>query len=692
MNEQNGTASWIGKLKTLVIGGARNPFSPATYHSLSLAAFLAWVGLGSDGLSSSCYGPQEAFMALQGHTYLAIFVALAISFTIFVIGVNYSQVVELFPTGGGGYFVASKLLSPSLGMVSGCALLIDYVLTIALSVTSGTDAVFSFLPPEYSFFKLEFAIFGVIFLTILNLRGVRESVVPLIPIFLIFVFSHIFIIGYAVISHASSFPNIAAATANDVQQTSSSMGIFAMLVIMLRAYSLGAGTYTGLEAVSNGIPLLREPRVSTARRTMVYMMISLSFVVTGLFVAYLLYDVKPEPNKTLNAVLLKNLTLNWNSTTGSIFILVTLISEAAILFIAAQTGFLGGPRVLSNMALDRWLPTRFAILSDRLVNQNGILIMGVASFLMLLLAQAHTGQPRAAEFSAQATEASAVTRPTSAVDFLVVLYSINVFITFVLTQLGLVKHWFNERILGNSYKRKLAISAVGLALCTFILVSVTVVKFTEGGWITLLITGTLVCCVILIKRHYKHTAQLLRHLDERVMTILSKSSDMKPDASERPAPHFNPSGKTAVLLVNGFNGLGLHTLFNINRFFGGMFKNFIFIEVGVLDAGNFKGVDEVEHLKEHSSSEAHKYVDLMNRNGYWAQCFTSVSTDVVDEIVNVGQGILKSYPNAIFFGGQLMFPKEQFLGRWLHNNVIFAVQRRFYYQGIPIVILPIRVY
>jgi hypothetical protein len=320
-------------------------------------------------------------------------------------------------------------------------------------------------------------------------------------------------------------------------------------------------------------------------------------------------------------------------------------------------------------------------------------IMGVASFLMLLLAQAHTGQPHVAEMSAQTTTASVVTRPTSAVDFLVVLYSINVFITFVLTQLGLVKRWFNERIFGNSYKRKLAISAVGLALCTFILVSVTVVKFTEGGWITLLITGTLVCCVLLIKRHYKHTSQLLRHLDERVITVLSKSADMKPDAADRPVPHFNPSGKTAVLLVNGFNGLGLHTLFNVNRLFGGLFKNFIFLEVGVLDSGNFKGVDEVEHLKNHSSSEAHRYVDLMNRNGYWAQSFTSVSTDVVEEIVNVAQNnILKSYPNAVFFGGQIMFQKEQFLGRWLHNNVIFAVQRRFYYQGIPIVILPIRVY
>jgi amino acid transporter len=667
MSELNGNTSWLGKLKMLVIGGARNPFHPATYHSISLAAFLAWVGIGSDGLSSSCYGPQEAFLALGQHPYLGIFVAIAITITIFLIGTNYSQVVELFPTGGGGYFVASKLLSPTFGMISGCALLIDYVLTIAISIASGSDAVFSFLPPEWSVLKLEFAVLGVMVLTIVNLRGARESVILIVPIFMIFIFTHAFLIVYAITDNASNFQQVIHSTATDVRQTNAALGTFGLLLLMMKAYSLGAGTFTGLEAVSNSIPLLREPRVRTAKRAMIYMVISLSLVVTGLLIAYLLYNVQPQPGRTLNAVLLEHITAAWSKNIGKGFLLITLISEAVILLVAAQTGFFGGPRILANMAVDRWMPTRFAILSDRLVNQNGIVIMGIASILIMLLAGA-------------------------SVRFLVVLYIINVFITFMLTHLGLVKHWLNERIVGNSYKRKLITSTAGFLLCAFILVAVTGIRFTEGGWIALLITGTLVGSVILIKRHYKHTSQLLRHLDERVMTILSKSSDMKPDAVAQPAPPFNPSGKTAVLLVNGFNGLGLHTLFNINRFFGGMFKNFIFIEVGVLDAGNFKGVAEVEHLKEHSQSEAHKYVDLMNRNGYWAQCFTSVSTDVVDEIVNVGQGILKSYPNAIFFGGQLMFPKEQFLGRWLHNNIVFAVQRRFYYQGIPIVILPIRVY
>ena len=671
--EQDYKPSWVARTKSILIGGRLNPFNPAVFHNLALASFFAWVGLGSDGLSSSCYGPAETFIALRGHEHLAVFVALAVIITIFVIGASYSQVVELFPTGGGGYLVASKMLNPHLGMVAGCALLIDYVLTIAISIASGTDALFSFLPEYLAHYKLECALAGICVLTFMNLRGVKESVVPLVPIFLTFVFTHIFFIAYAIITHAPQFPQLIAETSADVQTSSSTLGVFGVLFLIMRAYSMGAGTYTGTEAVSNGIPLLREPKVHTARQTMVYMVFSLSFVVTGLILAYLLYDVNNASaedikNKTLNAILFERVTAGWHPNTAFTVVLVTLISEAAILFIAAQAGFLGGPRVLANMALDRWLPTRLAILSDRLVTQNGVLIMGIASLAMMLL----TG---------------------GSVGYLVVLYSINVFITFVLTQMGLVRHWFNERSQGRSYKRKLIVASIGLTLCVFILVSVTALKFMEGGWITLLITGTLVLFVSLIHRHYKNTAQLLRRLDERVLSTLSRSSDMKAQLdAAKASPKFDPSAKTAVLLVNGFNGLGLHTLFNINRLFGRTFKNFIFIEVGVIGAGNFKGTAEIEHLKNHSHSQAQQYVELVNRNGFFGESYTSATTDVVEEIATHAQNVLAKYPTAVFFGGQLVFPKELFFGRWLHNNIIFAVQRRFYYQGIPIVILPIRVY
>ena len=148
MSETSPDPNLIHRIKTLLIGGARSPQDREVFHKLTLAAFFAWVGLGSDGMSSSCYGPEEAFLALGEHKFLAIFVALASAITIFVISASYSQIIELFPSGGGGYVVASKLVSPTVGMVAGCALLIDYVLTISISLASGADALFSFLPLE----------------------------------------------------------------------------------------------------------------------------------------------------------------------------------------------------------------------------------------------------------------------------------------------------------------------------------------------------------------------------------------------------------------------------------------------------------------------------------------------------------------------------------------------------------------
>ena len=168
-------------LKTILFGRARSLGDSDLFHKVSLIALFAWVGLGADGLSSSCYGPQEAFNALGGNPHLSVFVALACVITIVAICASYSQIIALFPAGGGGYLVASKLLSPGAGVVSGCALLIDYVLTVTVSVASGADAMFSLLPPAWQSWKLAFAIAGVVGLTLINLRGVKESVVIWVP-------------------------------------------------------------------------------------------------------------------------------------------------------------------------------------------------------------------------------------------------------------------------------------------------------------------------------------------------------------------------------------------------------------------------------------------------------------------------------------------------------------------------------
>ena len=266
----------IGKrIKDLVLGKPKDHQDSKIFHNLTLIAFFAWVGLGADGLSSSCYGPQEAFLALGSHAYLSIFVAIGTVLTIFIISSSYSQIVELFPTGGGGYLVASKLLSPTLGMISGCALLIDYVLTITVSIASGADAIFSFIPAQWYPYKLSFAIMVVLVLMLLNMRGVKESVLPLVPIFLIFLLTHVFIIIYAFAKHLPNITQVASATKMDIQSTISQVGVWGMALLILRAYSMGAGTFTGIEAVSNGIPILREPKVETAKHTMRYMAISL---------------------------------------------------------------------------------------------------------------------------------------------------------------------------------------------------------------------------------------------------------------------------------------------------------------------------------------------------------------------------------------------------------------------------------
>jgi len=651
-------------LKRLAIGKKLDPQDQAVFQRLSLAAFLAWVGLGADPLSSSCYGPPEAFLQLGEHIYLAIFVGLGTAITIFVLSASQSQIIELFPSGGGGYLVSSKLLSPKAGMIAGSALLIDYVLTITLSIASGADAFFSFLPQRFYHYRLAFAVFCLLVLVALNLRGVKESISVLMPIFLLFIFTHGFAIIYAISAHISDFPELVAKTSADIRMSSAELGMLGMAFLILRAYSMGAGTYTGIEAVSIGLPILREPRVETGKRTMVYMAVSLSAVVIGLFLGYILYEVRLVPGKTLNAVLLEKLSAGWGTGAGYSFVLITLLSEAAILFVAAQAGFIAGPRVLANMAQDRWFPSRFSLLSDRLVTQNGVLLMGGASMLLMILSR-------------------------GSVSLLIVLYSINVFINFVLSQLGMVRHWWQVRKAEPRFLKKLIVNGVGLTLSAFILISIIVVKFSHGGWVTILITSLVAGSALLIKRHYNNVARMLYHLDELVKATEPLPGEPISSVSAEQL-RCDPRAKTAVVLVSGFNGLGLHTLFNIQRMFSGIFKNFVFIQVGIIDSGVFKGREQVENLKNHVQSELKKYVDYMHRNGICAEAFSSLGTDVVQELTKLSEQIREKYPDSVFFGGQIVFPRESFFYRLLHNYVVFAVQKELYLRGIPFVIMPIR--
>jgi amino acid transporter len=644
------------KSKRILFGAPRDLTDRHLFHRLSVVAFLAWVGLGADGLSSSCYGPEETFRTLGSHTYLAVALAAAVVLTVLVISVAYSRVIEHFPTGGGGYVVASALLGERAGVVSGSALLVDYVLTIAISIAAAGDALFSFVPADWHGLKLPTEVFLIVVLTIVNIRGVRESILLLLPIFLLFLATHIVLIGGGIIAHAPQLPATTRQIGTGFRAGFAGLGLGGLLLLFARAYSLGGGTYTGIEAVSNGLPIMREPRVRTGKRTMLYMAISLACTAAGLIVCYLLWQVQFEEGKTLNAVLAERFAQDVGL--GRTFVILTLVSEGALLVVAAQAGFIDGPRVLANMALDWWVPRRFASLSERLTTRNGIVLMGTAALATLLYANGDVRR-------------------------IVVMYSINVFLTFSITELSMCRLWVRDRRQRPDWSKKIRIHIAGLMMCVTILVVTVFEKFREGGWLTLAITGCVVALCFLVHRHY-------RLLQGQLAALFGSVAKVRPDAAT-PVRPVDPALPTAVILVGGYSSLGIHTLLAALRNFPGQFKNAVFLSVGVIDSGVFKGDDMLDRLRRQIEQGLQKYVELAAGQGIPAICRSAIGTDLICELERLCMETARDFPQAIFFAGQLAFQRKRWYQSLLHNQTAFALQERLHPMGHTLVILPARI-
>ena len=648
--------SLLKKARRALIGAPRDLRDTSLFHKLSLIPVLAWIGLGADGLSSSSYGPEEAFRTLGAHAYLAVFLAFATALTVFIISYAYSRIIEHFPHGGGGYIVATHTIGERAGVISGCALLVDYMLTITVSLVSCADALFSFLPMSFHHYKIGFVMLLIVLLVILNARGVKESVLFLTPIFIIFVLTHIVLLSYGILSHTSNLSPVAGGIHSNLGHDLGAIGIVGVLALVLRAYSMGAGTYTGIEAVSNGLQIMRDPKVKTGKRTMAYMASSLAITAGGLFVCYLLWGVHPEEGRTLNAILAGAMFGNWPL--GNLLAFVTILSEGALLLVAAQTGFIDGPRVMANMAIDAWLPRRFSSLSERLTMQNGVVLMGAAALLLLIYTK-------------------------GSISALVVMYSINVFLTFSLSTFGMARFAIRNRKTEAKWKRDLAIQIAGFVMCLTILTITIYEKFGEGGWVTLLITSAVISLCYLIRRHYGRVKEGIRQLDEILVGIPAVGS-----VNAEPLKNDEP---TAVLLTPGFNSFGLHTLLSIVRYFPNFYKNFIFVSVAEIDSGSFKGAAEIEALREATEKSLEKYVKVTRRHGFPADYRTETATDVPTAVVELCRSILTQFPRSMVFTGQLVFHHETVVDRILHNQTAFAIQRRLQWEGIPTMIMPIRV-
>jgi len=648
--------SFSQRIRQALVGRPRDLRDSQLFHSISLIPFLAWVGLGADGLSSSAYGPEEAFKTLGAHTYLAVALALMAGLTVFIISAGYRGIIEAFPHGGGGYVVASKLLGRSAGVVSGSALLVDYVLTITVSIAAAGDVIFSFLPPLWMGMKLPLEVFFILGLMTLNIRGVRESALALAPIFMVFVISHTVVIIGGILSHVSELPDTTRAVTAGFQGGVQTLGIGGMLLLFVHAYSLGGGTYTGIEAVSNGLPIMREPRVQTAKRTMLYMAASLAFTAAGLLVCYLLWNVSPVPGKTLNAVLVEKMTAHLPL--GTTLTVITLFSEGILLVVAAQAGFLDGPRVLANMAVDHWVPRRFSALSDRLTAQNGIVLMGGASLAALFYTHGDVGK-------------------------IVVMYSINVFLTFSLSLFAMARKTIAERRSAPGWIRRAAVFVVGFLLCATILVITVFEKFGEGGWLTLVVTAAVVGLCFLIRRHYRQVKLRLADLYKDVRHL--------DNGLHAPLPILDHHAPTACVLVANYDGVGIHTVLNVFRSFPNHFKNLVFISVGVIDSGGFKGADSVEALEHETQTSLKRFCSLATTLEMPSTYKLSIGTDAVAEAEKLCRLVMAEFPVVTFVGGKVIFAREVWYQRFLHNETALAIQKRLYWMGATMVVLPAKV-
>jgi len=646
------------KITDVIFGAPLDPFSKETKRHIALVAFLAWIGLGADGLSSSCYGPEEAFLALGEHRHLGLYMAVATAVTVFIIAVAYNQVIELFPSGGGGYKVATNLIGPYTGLVSGAALIVDYMLTIAISVASGVDAVFSLLPLRAQPYKLTTELGMVMLLLILNLRGMRESIKVLLPIFLGFFITHAALIVFGIRLHADRLPGLVPETIAETGRLAQQLGWVFVASLFLRAYSLGGGTYTGIEAVSNNVQSLAEPRVSTGKWTMFYMATSLSFTAGGIIILYLLWDARPTEGQTLNAVafraILESALQNPSTVAATLWIVLAL--EGGLLFVAANTGFLGGPAVLANMAADSWVPHQYRYLSSRLVTQRGILLMGLAAIGILAV----TG---------------------GSVALLVVLYSINVFLTFSLSLLGLCFYWWRARRTDRRWLLRIALSFLGLAVTAGILAVTTVEKFAEGGFMTLLITGVVIGFCILNHAHYAKIRRKLRQADE----VLAWEYPSVPNP-----PVTDPKEPTAVFVVGSCRSGGIYALDWVRREFPNHFRNFVFMNARTVDAKSYGGSEELEQVRRQAEQTLAYFVNFCNNRGLAAKSYISFGIDPIEELTTLAEKVRQDFPHSIFFTSKLILEYDNWYIRQLHSEAALMMLRRLHSRDMPMVVLPMK--
>lgn len=627
-----------------------------------LASALAWIGLGANGLSAACYGPEKSYVALGAHGELGPFLALATAITVFIIALAYSQILQIFPTGGGSYKIASQLLGPRFGLVSGSAQVVDYVLTIAVSLASGTDALFSLLPLSAQAYKLPAEIGLTLLLVVLNLRGMQESIRFLAPVVVGFLLVHAGLIVFGIGSEAGRFSGMWDNAGAGVLSLSDQTGWAFVAAIFVRAYALGGSTYSGVDSISNNVNLLAEPRVKTGRMAMLYLALSLSFTAGGLVLLYSLESIRPVHGQTLNAIVFNGVIakLGLAGATSQGLLVVTLALEGAILLVAANSILILAPLLLGNMASDSWLPHRFRNLSSRLVRQDGVIFIGACAVAILLWTRGELG-------------------------VLVVFYSINVFLCLMFSKLGLCRYWWDRRRQVQSMRlvTRLTIATMGLGVAIVILAVTLREKFFDGGWATLSLTLLVVTGCILVRRHYDWVDLQRTKLDQTFRL---------PDAQLTAAPSRlpDPTQPTAIFLTTEHWGPTIHTLLWVQRLFPARFRNMVFVSAVQVDASALNALEAVPQLKAKIELSLDQLEAFCAREGLSSTRFVVYGTDPIESLEGLIRDVRAKFPDSVCFSNTLILQGNHWIAEWLHNQTALGLQRRLHLEGIPLVILPIK--
>ena len=442
-----------------------------------LGKMQALAMLSSDALSSIAYGPEQVILVLMTVSAGAIWWSIPIGIVVLVLlaslTISYRQVIHAYPQGGGAYMVTSENLSPKAGLIAGGSLLVDYMLTVAVSVSSGADAITSAIPSFHPY-NLHISILLVLLLMLMNLRGLRESATSLmIPVYL-FIVSTIALIGYGVIQILTG--HLAYNATAHVGQTISGVSI----ILLLRAFTSGSASLTGVEAISNSVPFFKKPKAKNAASTLTIMALILGIMFAG--ITFLNYWVGVVPAKGVTTLAQMAQAILGNSPVGQAFFYVFQLSTALILAVAANTGFSAFPMLAFNMAKNKYMPHMYMEKGDRLGYSNGILTLAIGAIVLLLIFDGQT-------------------------ESLLPLYTIGVFIPFALSQTGMVIHW--KRQYQKGFLKYSLANILGAAICYGIVLILLLFRLSEI-WPFFPIIGLLLWMFLSIRNHYDKVAAQLR--------------------------------------------------------------------------------------------------------------------------------------------------------------------------------------